>query len=194
MKVALYARVSTGDQSTANQLTDLRAMAQRRGFTVFKEYVDHGVKGSTRRRPALDALMEDVRKRNVDAVMVWRFDRFGRSTSHLLTTLEEFKAIGVTFISFCENIDLSTPMGQAMFTMIAAVAQFERDIIRERVVAGIKAAQRKGTHCGRPQASIDIAKALKLRAKGLSIRAIGEALGESKSAVGRALAEHDDSS
>lgn len=186
MKVAIYARVSTLDQDVAMQLRDLREYAGSRKFEVFKEYVDRGVSGSKVSRPALDALMDSARKRRFDAVLVWRFDRFARSTKHLALALDEFRSLGVQFVSYNENIDTSTPMGAAMFTIISAMAQLERDIIRERVIAGVRTAQAAGTHCGRPR-ELDPAKAKALRAKGLSMREIAVKLGCGKGTVERAL-------
>lgn len=186
MKVAIYARVSTADQDVSLQLRDLRAYAQSRGFTIHKEYIDHGVSGSKESRPELDKLMEAARKRRIDAIMVWRFDRFARSTKHLALAIDEFKALGVEFISFNENIDTSTPMGQAMFTIISAMAQLERDIIRERVIAGVRTAQAKGKHCGRARKA-DPTKAQALRAQGMSIREIAEHLGVGRTSIERAL-------
>ena len=186
MKVAIYARVSTVDQDVSMQLRDLREYANSRKFTVFREYVDKGVSGSKVSRPELDALMDGARKRRFDAVLVWRFDRFARSTKHLALALDEFKSLGVQFISFNENIDTSTPMGAAMFTIIGAMAQLERDIIRERVVAGVRTAQEAGTHCGRPR-EVDPKKIQALRTKGLSIRKIAAKLKCGRGTVERAL-------
>lgn len=135
--VALYARVSTSDQSTTMQLTALRQFAEARGWTIAGEFVDEAISGATKKRPALDTLMDGARKRQFDAVAVWRFDRFARSTKHLLEALDEFRHLGIDFVSFSENMDTSSPLGEAIFTIVAAVAQLERDIIRERVKAGV---------------------------------------------------------
>lgn len=186
MKVAIYARVSTADQDVAMQLRDLREYASSRKLTVFREYIDKGVSGSKVSRPELDALMDGARKRRFDAVLVWRFDRFARSTKHLALALDEFRGLGIEFISFNENIDTSTPMGAAMFTIIGAMAQLERDIIRERVIAGVRTAQAEGTHCGRPR-QVDPAEAKALRAEGLSIREIAAKLSCGRGTVERAL-------
>ncbi len=132
-RVALYARVSTTEQSTDSQLLDLRRYVRERGWDIFKEYVDEGISGTKDSRPALNELMNDAKKRRFDVVLVWRFDRFARSTRHLINALEEFKNLGIDFVSFQENIDTSSPLGSAIFTIISAVAQLERDIIAERV-------------------------------------------------------------
>jgi len=134
-RIAIYARVSTNDQSTDPQLLDLRRYVADRSWESFKEYVDEGVSGTKDSRPALNQLMDDARKKKFDVVLVWRFDRFARSTRHLINALEEFKNLGIDFVSYQENIDTSSPLGSAIFTIISAVAQLERDIIAERVKA-----------------------------------------------------------
>ncbi len=121
-RVALYARVSTTEQSTDSQLLDLRRYVRERGWNIFKEYVDEGISGTTDSRPALNELMNDAKKRRFDVVLVWRFDRFARSTRHLINALEEFKNLRIDFVSYQENIDTSSPLGSAIFTIISAVA------------------------------------------------------------------------
>ena len=150
MKTAIYARVSTKDQNCELQLRDLRTFCAARSFTLVREFVDVGESGAKDSRPQLNELMAEARKRKLDAVVVWRFDSFARSTKHLLLALEEFRSLGVQFISYQENIDTSTPLGQALFTIVAAVAQLERDLIRERVTAGIRVARQNGKRLGRP--------------------------------------------
>ena len=190
IKVAIYARVSTSGkgQDTELQLRDLRTFAQARGYDIFREYVDDGVSGRKDRRPELDRLMNDAKKRKFDAVVVWRFDRFARSTKHLVTALEEFRHLGIDFISFQENIDTSSPMGKAMFTIVSAIAELEADIIRERVVAGIANARAKGVKIGRPSPVIDQEEVRRLRNGGLTIRAIAEKLNLKRSFVHKTLA------
>src|ERR1039458_8281704 len=144
MRVAIYARVSTRDQRCDLQVRDLRAYCAARKFSIFREYVDAGESGAKDSRPQLNELMADARKRKFDSVIVWRFDRFARSTKHLLLALEEFRSLGIQFISYQENIDTSSPLGQALFTIVSAVAQLERDLIRERVNAGIRHARACG--------------------------------------------------
>ncbi len=134
-RVALYARVSTkNSQDPETQLLALREYAQARGLEVFADYVDVGISGSKDSRPALNRLMADARKQRFDTVLVARFDRFARSTRHLVLALEEFNALGVDFISLSESVDTSTPMGKMVYTVIAAVAELERSLIRERVM------------------------------------------------------------
>ena len=182
-RVALYARVSTNGQNPETQLLALRDYSKARGLEVFSEYVDVGISGSKDSRPALNQLMEDARKRRFDAVLVARFDRFARSTRHLVLALEEFNALGVDFISLNESIDTSTPMGKMVFTVIAAVAELERSIIRERVVMGLQRAVAQGTRIGRPAARLDYDELQALREKGLSYRAIAKQCGVSHPTV-----------
>jgi len=166
-RVAIYARVSTSEQSAESQLRDLRQYYAARGLEA-AEYVDTGYSGAKQIRPALDRLVEDARKRRLDCVAVWRFDRFARSTKHLLLALEEFRALGVQFISYQENIDTTSPLGQALFTIVSAVAQLERDLIRERVRAGLRNARAKGKTFGRPRAAVDPIAVAALRTEGRS--------------------------
>ncbi len=186
-RVALYARVSTTDQSTDSQLLDLRRYVADRGWRTFKEYADNGISGTKDNRPALNELMDDAKKRRFDVLLVWRFDRFARSTKHLILALEEFKNLGIDFVSYQENIDTSSPLGSAIFTIISAVAQLERDIIVERVKAGLRRAKAQGKRLGRPRASIDLEKLHRLHCEGLSHRQIAVELGISHASVGRML-------
>jgi DNA invertase Pin-like site-specific DNA recombinase len=134
-RVALYARVSTlnGHQDPEMQLSELREYATRRGLTIHDEYVDQGVSGSKESRPALNRLMTDAQKCKFDAILVWKIDRFGRSLKHLVNSLADLGAYGITFISLRDNLDLSTPSGRLMFQIIGAMAEFERALIQERV-------------------------------------------------------------
>src|SRR6202011_4272416 len=177
MRIGIYARVSTKDQSCELQIRDLRAYCTARGFDLVREYVDAGQSGAKDSRPELHKLMDDARKRQFDAIIVWRFDRFARSTKHLLTALEEFRALGVQFISYQENVDTSTPLGQALFTIVSAVAQLERDLIRERVSAGIRNARANGKRLGRPRAQANLEEILQLVTEGQSLRKIAAKLG-----------------
>jgi DNA invertase Pin-like site-specific DNA recombinase len=177
MRAAIYARVSTKDQNCELQLRDLRAFCAARNFTLVREFVDVGESGAKDSRPQLNELMADARKRKLDAVIVWRFDRFARSTKHLLLALEEFRSLGIQFISYQENIDTSTPLGQALFTIVSAVAQLERDLIRERVSAGVRNARASGKHLGRPHRIVSEKEIVRLRNEGASLRQIAETLG-----------------
>jgi DNA invertase Pin-like site-specific DNA recombinase len=177
MRTGIYARVSTKDQSCELQLRDLRTYCAARGFEPAHEYIDVGQSGAKESRPELNKLMDDARKRQFDAIVVWRFDRFARSTKHLLLALEEFRSLGIQFISYQENIDTISPLGQALFTIVSAVAQLERDLIRERVSAGIRNARANGKRLGRPKSAVDRERILRLKAQGHSLRQIAGTLG-----------------
>jgi DNA invertase Pin-like site-specific DNA recombinase len=177
MRIGIYARVSTKDQSCELQLRDLRTYCAARGVDLLREYVDVGQSGAKDSRPELNILMGDARKRQFDAIVVWRFDRFARSTKHLLLALEEFRSLGIQFISYQENMDTSSPLGQALFTIVSAVAQLERDLIRERVTAGIRNARENGKKLGRPTSGVDRDRILHMRAQGHSLREIAAKLG-----------------
>lgn len=153
MRVALYARVSTNDkgQDVDMQLTELRAYAKLRGWTVTEEFVEQGVSGTKVSRPALDTLMQNVAVGCFDAVLVWKFDRFARSTKHLLTALETFQTHNVAFVSLTEGIDTSSAIGRFVLTVLGGVAELERSIMIERTKAGMRNAASKGIHCGRPR-------------------------------------------
>ena len=155
-RVALYARVSTsnGQQDPEMQLRELREFAEHRGFSIVGEYIDR-MTGSKDSRPALNRLMSDASRRKFDAVLVWKLDRFGRSLRHLVNAIAELEAIGVSFISFRDNLDLTTPSGRLMFQIIGAMAEFERALIQERVRAGLRNAKAKGKKLGRPRADVD---------------------------------------
>lgn len=179
MKVALYARVSTAHngQDPEVQLRELREFCERRGWKVAGEYVDEGISGAKDSRPELDRLMADAHRRRFDAVVVWKFDRFARSVSHLLRALENFRALGIEFVSFSEQMDTSTPTGKMVFTVLGAVAELERSLIGERVRAGLRNAKAKGKKLGRPRVVVDRARVACLRAQGLGWKKIAAELG-----------------
>jgi DNA invertase Pin-like site-specific DNA recombinase len=149
-RAALYARVSTGEQSTEAQERVLRDYLQRRGWTMHKIYRDKGISGAKATRPGLDEMMKDCRRRKVDVVVVWKFDRFARSLRNLIAGLELFRALGIDFVSVTEAIDTSLPAGEMLFQMIGAVAQFEKSLIAERVKSGLANARANGRILGRP--------------------------------------------
>lgn len=153
-RVAIYVRVSTGSQSVDPQESALRELANRKEWTQVKVYSDHAISGALDRRPALDELMRDCRRGLVDIVLVWKFDRFGRSTRHLIEALEEFRQLKIDFVSLTESVDTATPAGRLFFSMIAVIANFERDLIAERVKLGLSEARRKGKRLGRPPAVV----------------------------------------
>jgi DNA invertase Pin-like site-specific DNA recombinase len=185
-RVALYARVSTlNGQDPETQLSELREYAGRRGWTVSDEYVDH-VSGSKESRPELNRLTTDAHRRAFDAVLVWKIDRYGRSLKHLVNALADLNAYGVAFVSFRDNLDLSTPSGRLMFQIIGAMAEFERSLIQERVRAGLRNAKAKGRRLGRPSVHVDGAEIARLRSQGLGWRAIASKLGVGLGTVVRA--------
>jgi len=187
MKIAIYARVSTigHGQDSGMQSQDLEEFCQLREFQLVDSYIDEGVSGSKDSRPELNRLMADARKRRFDAVLVWKLDRFGRSLKHLVNALAEFQALGVAFISYKESLDMTTPAGRLMFGVIAAMAEFERDLIRERTKAGVAFARSKGKRIGRPRLAVQTTEITRLRASGHSLRSIGRTLGISEGSVRR---------
>jgi DNA invertase Pin-like site-specific DNA recombinase len=156
VRTAIYARVSTANngQDPTMQTRELREYCERRGWQVAGEYVDLGISGAKEKRPELDRLMADAHRRRFDAVVVWKFDRFARSVSHLLRALEHFKALGIEFISLSEQVDTSTPTGKMVFTVLGAVAELERSLIAERVRAGLRNARAKGKSRNHPDFSL----------------------------------------
>jgi DNA invertase Pin-like site-specific DNA recombinase len=178
LNTAIYARVSTlNGQDPEMQLRELREYCQRRCLTVTYEYVDNGISGAKDKRPQLDRLLTDAHRRHFDSVVVWRFDRFARSVSHLLRALETFRTLGIEFVSLSEQVDTSTPAGKLVFTVLGAVAELERCVIAERVKAGLRNARAKGRRLGRPRSEVDAFEIQRLRAQGASWRAVGAALG-----------------
>jgi DNA invertase Pin-like site-specific DNA recombinase len=191
-RAALYARCSTLDkgQDPELQLVPLREYCQRRGFTIVGEYVDNGISGTKDHRPQLDRLLDAARKRQVDTIIVWKLDRFGRSLKQLVNVLEELSSLGIGFISYQDNLDFTTPQGRLTFHIIGAMAEFERELIRERVRAGIANARRKGKKIGRKSVPApDMAKIIEVHQKtpSSSIRDIAGALGFKKSTVHKTL-------
>lgn len=193
MRAAIYARVSTNNgQDPSMQTRELREYCQRRGWEITGEYVDAGVSGAKERRPQLDALLAACRRRLVDAVVVYRYDRFARSLRQLVNALEEFRSLGIEFISLHEGVDTSTPNGRLVFGIFASIAEFERELIRDRVKSGIAAARSKGKRLGRPRVSLDAARIASLRASGRSWPQIAAELGVSVGTVyqaGRSLSK-----
>lgn len=182
-RTALYLRVSTPDQKPDLQYDGLRGYADRAGLQIVGDYCDIAVSGRREGRPRLNALMASVRNREVDCVLVWKFDRFARSTRHLLTALEEFDHLGVRFISVQDQIDTASPMGRAMFTIIGAMAELESSLISERVTAGMKAAAARGKQLGRPPLAPRLIAEIETLAAStsLSVRQIHEKIGQKAS-------------
>ena len=182
LRAAIYVRVSTIDQNCDNQLLELRRYVTARGWSA-EEYIDHGISGTKDRRPALDALIRDAKRRRFDAVLCWRLDRLGRNLKHLITLLEDFQALGVAFVSLAEGIDATTPAGKLQMHILGAIAEFERERIRERVVAGLQRARQQGTRLGRPR-KVPTTIAI----PGDSVRAAAQTWGVSKSTAARWIA------
>lgn len=187
-RVAIYSRVSTHDQNPETQLLDLRRYCEARGWKP-EEFCDKGISGAKGedKRPSLKALMDAVRKRKFDVVLVWRFDRFARSLPHLVNSLEELKSLNVDFVSYQESIDTSTPQGRLMFGVMASLAEFERSLIKDRVLAGLNRARSQGIRLGRPKTLIDGEMLAESKRRGLSLREIGRQLGISKDTARRML-------
>ena len=175
---AVYARVSTlhNGQDPAVQTRELAEYCQRRGWEVFDCYVDNGVSGKKDSRPALNRLMADAHARRFDVLVCWRFDRFSRSVSHLCRALETFNALGIQFVSLCEQVDTNTPTGKLVFTILGAVAEGERNLIAERVRAGLRNAKAKGKRLGRPTKAVDVNRINSLRASGQSWRSVARTM------------------
>jgi DNA invertase Pin-like site-specific DNA recombinase len=186
MKAALYARVSTLDQEPENQLQELRRYTEARGWTA-QEYVDHGVSGAKDRRPALDELLNSVRRRRVDVVVLWSLDRLGRSLRHLIGLLDEFQTIGVGFVSLREGLDCTTPAGRLQWQIIGAISEFERARIQERVRAGLARARAQGVRLGRPRRRIDPERLATVA--GLPAREAARRLGIPRSTFQRLVAQ-----
>jgi len=183
MRCAIYARVSTTDQEPANQTHELRQYANARGWTAV-EYIDRGVSGSTDRRPELDRLVADAKRRRFDVLIVWRLDRLGRNLKHLVMLLEDLQAVGIAFVSLGEGIDCTTAAGRLQLHVLAALAEFERARIAERVRAGLARVRASGKRLGRPAA--DLAGSDISRTAHLSVRDAAVALGVSRSVMHRA--------
>lgn len=185
-RCAIYARVSTTEQDCELQLREMRQFAALRGWQIVGEYVDHGFTGTNSNRPELKRLMTDSKKRKHDLVLVWKLDRFARSLKEIVLMLQELSEIGVEFVSQKDNLDLSTSQGRLMMHMIAAFSQFEADLIKMRVKAGLENARAKGIMLGRPKKRDD-QKIRQLRSEGHSLRQVAKLAGVSTMAVQRSL-------
>src|ERR1700677_2540972 len=177
MRVAIYCRVSTVEQNTAMQLEELRAYCQRRQWEIAEEFIDAGVSGAKELRPALDRLLGEAKRRKFDTVLAYRYVGFARYLRQLVNALCEFNAVGIHFVSLHEGVDTSTPNGRLVFGIFASIAEFERELIRGRVISGLAAAQARGVRLGRPRVSVDADQIASLRASGVSWREISNQLG-----------------
>jgi len=186
-RAAIYARVSTRNgQNPEMQIDELRAYCKRREWEIAGEFVDSGVSGAKEHRPALDHLLTDCRRRCVDAVVVYRYDRFARSLRQLVNALEEFRALGIDFVSIPEGVDTSTPNGRLVFGIFASIAEFERELIRDRVRSGLASAKARGKRLGRPRVAVDRLRIASLRCQGRSWAEICKELRVSKGTAQRA--------
>ena len=183
-RAALYLRVSTVDQHPESQLHDLHSLARQRGLEIVREYTDK-ISGMKAKRPGLDELLADARRAKFDVVLVWACDRIARSTRHFLEVLDELNHLNVEFVSFRENIDTSGPLGRAITVIIGAIAELERNIIIERVRAGMRRARLEGRHIGRRPLDIDTAAVLRDRARGQSLTQIAKTFNTSRATISR---------
>jgi DNA invertase Pin-like site-specific DNA recombinase len=190
-RAAIYGRISSisHGQDIGLQTRELHQYAEARGWSIVGEYLDKGVSGAKDSRPELNRLMADAKHRKCDVILVWKLDRFGRSLRHLVNALAELEAVGVAFVSITDNLDLTTPAGRLMFQVIAAMSEFERELIRERVRAGLRNAKAKGRKLGRPAQRLDVATIARLRSQGGSLRAIATEVGCSVGLVHKTLAK-----
>jgi DNA invertase Pin-like site-specific DNA recombinase len=189
-RAAIYVRVSTTDQHPEVQLNPLREYAEARAFEIVAEHVDHGVSGAKASRPQLDEMMAAARRRDVDVIVIAKLDRLARSVQHLVELAGELKALGVDLVVRDQAIDTSTPTGRLLFHVLGSIAEFERDLIRERINAGLDLARKRGTKFGRPPATNakQRARILRLRKSGHSLRAIAERVNVGRGTVERVLA------
>jgi DNA invertase Pin-like site-specific DNA recombinase len=183
-RAAIYVRVSTGDQHPETQLYDLREMARQRQFDVVAEYSDR-ISGAKAKRPGLDEMLRDARRRRFDVLMVVAFDRLARSTRHFLEVLDELNHLGIEFMSFRENIDTGGPLGRAMVTIVGAIAELERSLIIERVKAGMRRAKLEGVRLGRRPLQIDREQVVRDRLSGMSLTQVAKKHGMSRALVCR---------
>lgn len=186
-RVAIYGRVSTTNhgQDVTMQTGEMGEFCERRGWQVVDEYLDRGISGSKDKRPELDRLMADARRRRFDVVLVYRYDRFARSLRHLVNALEEFRSLGIEFVSIHEGVDTTTPNGRLIFGIFASIAEFERELIRDRVKSGLRNALRQGKTLGRPRKVVDVARIATLRASGRSWRSVANETGVSERSLRR---------
>ena len=190
-RAVIYARVSTLDQHPETQMLDLRQLAAQRGLAIVREYTDHGISGARAKRPALDNLLRDARRAQFDVVLVWACDRLARSTRHFLEVLDELNHLNIEFISYREALDSSGALGRAFVTIIGAIAELERNLIIERVRAGMRRARLEGRRLGRRPLELYRNAICQDRNRGLSLRQIAKAHGISRATVSRILAQNN---
>jgi DNA invertase Pin-like site-specific DNA recombinase len=190
MRIGVYARVSTTDQDCSQQLRELRDYASARKWDVQGEYVDHAVSGKKDSRPAMNRLMDAARRRLIDAIVCWKIDRWGRSMPHFVASVQELRSLGVRFIAITQGIDTdeSNPTSRLMLNLLAAFAEFERELIVERTRAGLQRARREGRIGGRPRLVVNRARVVEMDADGMTTREIAEEMGVSPASICRILA------
>ena len=185
--VVAYLRISTNEQDTGSQIEAIKRYCENQSWTLKKVYEDKGISGAVDDRPALNELKKDCTSNKFQAVLVFRFDRMARSTSHLLECLQLFNRYGIDFVSVSEGVDTTTAIGKMIFTFLSAISEFEREIIRERVKAGLVRAKSAGVHCGRPRRGFDVSEALRLYKSGLGYKQVGKKLNVPRTTVQRYL-------
>jgi len=185
-RVALYMRVSTVDQHPENQVYDLHQFASQRGFEIVREYTDK-ISGSKARRPGLDQLLADARRGQFDVLLIWSCDRLARSVKHFLEVLDEMNRLNIEFVSFRENLDTGGPLGRAVVVIISAIAELERNLIIERVRAGMRRARLEGRHIGRRPLEIDRDAVVRDRITGKSLTEVAKSHGISRALVSKIL-------
>lgn len=187
IRVARYVRVSRSDQSVNLQMDDTERFATSRGWVIAQTYEDRGESGSRDRRPQLDRLLDDARRRRIDIVLCFKADRLFRSLRHMVNVLAEFEALGVQFVSATEVFDTTTPQGLLLLHLVSAFAEFERGLLIERTVSGMNAARRRGARIGRPRRHVDVDAVRELRGEGVSFDNIAKKLGVGRATIRRAL-------
>jgi DNA invertase Pin-like site-specific DNA recombinase len=192
-RAALYVRVSSPDQNPQMQLLDLRPLAAARGFEIVSEYCDK-ISGTKARRPGLDQLMSDARRRKFDVVMVWSFDRLARSVRHFLEVLDELNHLGIEFVSFRENLDTGGALGRAMVVIVGAISELERSLIVERVRAGMRRAKLEGRQIGRARLDVDREQIINDRRSAMSLTAVAKKHGISRASVCRIMQKSNENS
>jgi DNA invertase Pin-like site-specific DNA recombinase len=185
-RAAIYTRVSTIDQHPETQLLDLRRLAEQRGFEIVHEYTDR-ISGAKAKRPGLDEMLTAAHRREFDVVLVWAADRLARSVRHFLEVLDTLNHLGIEFVSFRENLDTGGPLGRAVVVIVSAVAELERNLIIERVRAGLRRARLEGRQLGRRPIEINRPALLRDRARGLSLAQLAKVYGISRTSVARTL-------
>jgi DNA invertase Pin-like site-specific DNA recombinase len=187
-RCALYLRVSTLDQHPETQLYDLRKMAEQRGYSIIETYEDR-ISGAKAKRPALDQMLFDAKRSRFDVVMVWAFDRMARSVRHFLEVLDELNRLNIEFVSFRENVDTGGPLGRAIVVIVGAIAELERNLIIERVRAGMRRAKLEGRRIGRRPLDIDRTAVVKDRQRGMSLTEVAKLHRISRALVSKILRE-----